>query len=190
MRMNQSGEQLGSSALFLMSKKSRSLCRARQWHFNFNLWWKSRKRGVPLGRLTRWFVSFSTLLLFAVFGMLLMCAAALVCDHNHAQNGSSRAKCVVNKTLNIFSSQKFAVWLFKPDLAGIFVCFFLARRWLSDTSSSHSYDCLEWVTWIKTERESEKRGFIKLMALFVREFVFWGFFERYFSRLFFMEISD
>lgn len=128
--------------------------------------------------------------LFAVFGMLLMCAA-LVCDHNHAQNGSSRAKCVVNKTLNIFSSQKFAVWLFKPDLAGIFVCVF-SRSSLAFRHIIITLLRLSRMSHVNQdrERESEKRGFIKLMALFVREFVFWGFFERYFSRLFFMEISD
>lgn len=62
---------------FLMSNRRYS-ARSRQWHFNLNLWWKLRKRGVPLGRRTRWFET--------LFGCYFVClgnhsSGARSCSH-------------------------------------------------------------------------------------------------------------
>lgn len=139
---------------FLMSNRRYS-ARSRQWHFNLNLWWKLRKRGVPLGKRTRWFKTF-----FWCYLCVCCLWATTAAKRDHVD-----IECVVQSLETSFSRKvrKRLSYLNKsqfdsePDSAGTFFVFFSLAGSTHHHTLTMSY-LSEWVTWIKKpQREEETR---------------------------------
>lgn len=139
---------------FLMSNRRYS-ARSRQWHFNLNLWWKLRKRGVPLGKRTRCFET--------LFG----CYLCVCCLGDHSSSGarSCSHRMCRSKALRLLFRAKFAnvchTWIYRSltphqTQPEYFLFFSLAGPTNHQTLTMSSLS--KWVTWIKKpQREEERR---------------------------------